>query len=393
MGLYQYFEFLAIDRPVDDAAQKFLRGLSSRARISATSFVTHYDFGDFHGDPDDLMKRWFDVHVYFPSYGARRLILRVPDRFLKPKEVARFVERYADVEVRSAGGNTIVSMSVEELESDPGDNGRRWMAALAPLRADLIAGDRRLFYLLWLMSVDFGLTDDAELEPLPGIGPLTKPLEAFARFFEMDMCLVKAAAEAGANARRADPPTSSKAALKKMLGGLSEREKDVLLMHAVNGDRHIGADIGKRSRKKGAATPAAASLRSAGALRQRAREIAAAQERARAKRLEAGRRRDVAIAAEKQQARMKQLERLGEEAWSTIETAISRRLPASYDAAVEMLSDLRALAIQNGNSNAFDRRLIGICERHVTKAAFVKRLATAGLRCGGSPQTGRSRRS
>ncbi|MGD9739008.1 MAG: hypothetical protein AB7O56_06415 [Bauldia sp.] len=51
MSEYQYHEFLAIDRPLDQAAREALRSLSSRARITATSFINHYDWGDFGGDP------------------------------------------------------------------------------------------------------------------------------------------------------------------------------------------------------------------------------------------------------------------------------------------------------------------------------------------------------
>jgi hypothetical protein len=39
---YQYYEFLAIDRPRDDGEQAAVRSLSTRARISATSFVNEY---------------------------------------------------------------------------------------------------------------------------------------------------------------------------------------------------------------------------------------------------------------------------------------------------------------------------------------------------------------
>jgi hypothetical protein len=37
MSKYQYYEFHAIDRPLDRAALDELRSISSRARISATS--------------------------------------------------------------------------------------------------------------------------------------------------------------------------------------------------------------------------------------------------------------------------------------------------------------------------------------------------------------------
>ena len=58
MTEYQYYEFQAIDRPVDEADREALRALWSRAKITATSFANEYNFGDFRGDPDILMERW-----------------------------------------------------------------------------------------------------------------------------------------------------------------------------------------------------------------------------------------------------------------------------------------------------------------------------------------------
>jgi hypothetical protein len=41
---YQYYEFQAVDRPLTSAQQDELRALSTRARITATSFVNHYEW-------------------------------------------------------------------------------------------------------------------------------------------------------------------------------------------------------------------------------------------------------------------------------------------------------------------------------------------------------------
>ena len=69
------YEFLAIDRPLDKAAQQQLRALSSRARITATSFTNTYEWGDFKGHPDLLMEEWFDLHLYLANWGSRRLMI------------------------------------------------------------------------------------------------------------------------------------------------------------------------------------------------------------------------------------------------------------------------------------------------------------------------------
>jgi hypothetical protein len=52
---YQYCEFLAVDRPLEESDRRALRGLSTRARITATQFVNSYEWGDFKGDPAQLM--------------------------------------------------------------------------------------------------------------------------------------------------------------------------------------------------------------------------------------------------------------------------------------------------------------------------------------------------
>jgi hypothetical protein len=77
MSEYQYYEFQAIDRPLDRAAQEALRSISSRARITATSFTNHYEWGDLKGDPRKFMERWFDLHLYLANWSTRRLMLRV----------------------------------------------------------------------------------------------------------------------------------------------------------------------------------------------------------------------------------------------------------------------------------------------------------------------------
>jgi len=45
MSEYQYYEFLAIDRPLTPGERGELRLLSTRARISANSFINEYHWG------------------------------------------------------------------------------------------------------------------------------------------------------------------------------------------------------------------------------------------------------------------------------------------------------------------------------------------------------------
>jgi hypothetical protein len=49
MSEYQYYEFRAVDRPLDDRQMRELRAVSSRAVITPTSFTNEYNWGDFKG--------------------------------------------------------------------------------------------------------------------------------------------------------------------------------------------------------------------------------------------------------------------------------------------------------------------------------------------------------
>jgi hypothetical protein len=184
MSEYQYYEFRAIDRPLGDADLQALRALSSRARITATSFVNSYEWGDFKGDPAKLMERWFDLHLYLANWGTRRLMIRLPSHLIDRKRLDGFLRKVDCAGLNLSGENLILDVLREELEpeswEDDWEDGSGRLAALAPLRADVLAGDLRLFYLLWLTAVEADSFEPGEQEPLPGIGPLTGALEAFA---------------------------------------------------------------------------------------------------------------------------------------------------------------------------------------------------------------------
>ncbi|MPZ11703.1 MAG: hypothetical protein GEU89_16075 [Kiloniellaceae bacterium] len=369
MSEYQYYEFQAIDGPLDRAAQEALRSISSRARITATSFTNHYEWGDFKGDPRECMEQWFDLHLYLTNWGSRRLMMRLPGHLVDREALAPFLRELDWAELWPSGDNLIVDLFWDEGEpGDEWDDGSGWLAALTPLRADVIAGDLRLFYLVWLTAVQEELVADEAIEPLPGIGPLTGTLEAFAAFFDIDPDLVQAAAESGR-----DDAAPSKDDLREALTAITEREKTALLLRAVEGDSHVIAELKRRirSRRPAPSLP----QRTAGALRTRAQEIAEARERLDAERREAERRRQAKQAEKERRARLQALKQRGAAAWREVEAEIERRNAAGYDKAARLLCDLQALAADEGSQGDFDRRVVAIRARHQRKGKFIERLA------------------
>ena len=376
MSEYQYYEFQAIDRPLGEADRQALQALSSRARVTATSFINHYNYGDFKGDPRKLMERWFDLHLYLANWGTRRLMIRLPRRFLDPSRLDVFLRKVEWVEVLESGENLIVDIHYhdEELRYAGWEEGEGWLGALGPLRADLLAGDPRLFYLLWLTAAEAGDLNDDEKEPLPGVGPLTGGLDAFADFFHIDPDLVRASAERPANA---DDGAISGDAVRGAIAAIPEAEKIALLQRLLDGDPHVTAEVRIKVREAiaSAAGDAPERRRSVADLRARAAAIRKERETAAAERREAERRRQAETEEKARRVRLSALVKRGARVWDEVDAEIERRNAAGYERAVGLLRDLGVLAEEDGSVKEFSDRVRVLQARHEKKRRFIERLA------------------
>ncbi len=353
MSYYQYHEFQAMDRLLSEADRQTLRKVSSRAEITSRSFAVQYDYGDFKGDEKEFLARWF----------ARRT---ASERIIECCEFAEFIDN---------GEDCLLDIYVYDDGANYGgwDDGTGWLDALAPLRSEMLSGDLRLAYLLWLAAADRGMLQDDAREPLTGIGPLTEGLEAFGEFFGIDPDLVRAAAEATAGPDcGAIPPETALAAIRN----LPDDEKTDLLNRFLEGDPVAHTDLLRSVRPSDTRDIPAedARLRTLSELRTRAAAICEERraERERAKAEERRRRR-----LELEKARRKRLDRLrgiGDGVWKEIETEIAGRTGKGYDRALELVLDAHALAREGGNLAGFLDRLDRIRAAHGGKRAFIRRL-------------------
>jgi hypothetical protein len=206
---HQTYEFLAVDQPLTSAQQKALRAISSRAEISSTRLYNEYDFGDFRGDPEQLMERYFDAHLYTANWGDRRLMLRIP-RGAVDLKVAR---RYC-VSDDAKAVHTKKHLVLDLFARNEGDE--TWdapaLATLARMREELMQGDLRPLYLAWLLCAQ---EDESVLEEPPdvpaGLKNLTGPQREFAEFFLFEQRLLSDAAKRSANLLEKIAPVAAKA--------------------------------------------------------------------------------------------------------------------------------------------------------------------------------------
>lgn len=379
MSEYQYYEFLAIDRPLTNEQIGELRKLSTRATITSTRFQNVYNWGDFGGDPRALMESYFDAFVYVANWGTRWFMLRFPRRLLDPETTSLYCGCDSfDALVKD--DFVILEFLLEDESGGEWEDGEGWMESLVPLRSEIASGDRRALYLGWLLCAGCGFLEDDALEPPvpPGLSTLSATLESLAEFLCIDENLIAVAAERSAPLQEVLP---SDPEMQQWVLRLPESEKVELLLRLVEGDPCLRAELLQRFQRSKDPDPELASQ----PRRTVAELLSAAEERAETRLREEEMRKaeeQARLERERAAARARHLDGLaGREAglWQEVEALIQTKRPKDYDRAVGLLKDLRDLAARADGSEGFDGQMSRLRERHAGRPSLMARLNQAKL--------------
>lgn len=386
MSEYQYYEFVAIDRPLDTQAQAEVRSLSTRAEITATRFVNEYHWGDFRGDPNRLMERYYDAHLYLANWGTRRIMLRLPRSLLDLKVAGQYCVG-DQVTAWTADQHLVLSLTNDDESGDWDYEPAGSLSSIVGIRDELAGGDHRALYLAWLAGYGtwehdedaFDQDGDDELEPPvpPGLRTLTAPQHELASFLRLDDDLLAVAAEASPPL---DDPADDPEHLAAWLTNLPTEEKDRLLLHVAQGHAAtVRMEILRGFRDiMASAVPAPGRRTVADLLDSAWRRRDDRQRREAAQRAEEEACREHARALARQK-RLDDLSRDEEAAWAQVEAMIDTRKPGEYDAAVALLSDLQALAERDDRFDTFTLRSMALRQAHARKPSLIDRLDRANL--------------
>jgi hypothetical protein len=379
MSEYQYYEFQAIDRPLTDTELRQVRSYSTRAHITPVSFTNHYEWGDFKGNPDRWMEKYFDAFLYFSNWNARELKLRLPIRLLSLAKAKEYCSTdWASARVKD---DKLILSFCDEGGDSGWDGEEEWqLSALVPVRAELANGDLRALYLGWLLAVQNDEFDNDELEPPvpPGLQELSASQSGLADFLDIDPDLLDVAAQASSPLVA---PELKQKAVHSWVAQLAAAEKDDALTELVmSDDRSAAADLRRRflQTQSPAAVETPPERRTVGALLEAADTCAEERKRKEAARRAADKAR---CEREEKKAREKYLASLAghePELWSQIDSLAATKLPKNYDTAVKLVVDLRDLGAQT-NTGDFQTRLLAIRQTHLKKPSLLDRLKKAGL--------------
>ncbi len=242
MSDYQFYEWQTIDRPLTAAEQAEAEALSSHIAVTSTRAWVEYHWGGFRHDPLEVLARYFDAFLYYAGWGDQRLAFRFPAGLLREAELQPYL-RECCVELTPMGDCVVLHMafphrSAEDVFAQRGD-----LAALTPLRDDILRGDYRCLYLAWLLAAEDSEHSERELEPpVPaGLGELSPALVEFCDFFVLDEALVRVAAEAS-------PPQQPAGGfpLEQALARLPAEERDGFLLRLAQGEPHLSLALNRR---------------------------------------------------------------------------------------------------------------------------------------------------
>jgi hypothetical protein len=378
MSEYQYYEFQAVDRPLNDKEMNELRSFSTRAEITPHSFINDYSWGSFKGDEDRWIEKYFDGFLYYANWGTHILKLRLPSILLDLQTTQNYCNG-DHFSVRLSGDKVILDFLSENEDGGDWEEDLRLTSFLS-LRTDLSRGDLRCLYLGWLSGLQSDEYDEEEIEPPvpPGLQNLSPTLANLADFLRIDPDLIDAAA---INSPSLEDITPSATDLRTWIATLSINERDDLLANilagSIQGDQTAALQQVRRftkiwqtlrGDKKAKIKPRTVKelLKKADLVRQNRERLQAEKKAAEL----AEKQRVQKIAREK---RLNEITCQESILWAQIESLVSEKKAKSYDKAIELLTDLRDLAARTKASD-FHIKLKNLREKHSPKSSFIERL-------------------
>lgn len=362
MSEYQYYEFQTIDRRLTDSEQAEIRKLSSRVALTPTQAVFTYQFGDFRGDPIQVLARYFDAMLYLANWGTRRLLFRFPSALIPCKRVERFCVEDV-ITFKDAGDWLVLDFRWDEEGGTDWVEGEGKLSSLVQLREDILRGDYRMLYLGWLKAAELGsLPDDEEEPPVPpGLKTLSPALVSLCDIFQIDTFLLRAAAKTSADL---DP--DAKVDWEAAVAKLSRQECNAYLARVVAGDSQVRLELLTRLQAAIGDPLLTTSLQRT--IQEIRTHTAALREAAKRKR-----------AAKQEAERILELEVLSqreEVAWRDIETGIEKY---KYREATELLVRLHQVAVYKDREAKFRTKLDKLVKRFKTRRTWLASVQDAGL--------------
>ena len=372
MSEYQYYEFAAIDGPISDEGLRYAQSCSSRASVSRVRWQNTYNFGDFHGSVDTLLK-YYDAHFYIANWGTVRLGLAFPKGAIAPEAIQPYLrggERYEDtLTVKESGNRRVVYWERNEEGGWFETGGDGLIDQLIGVREELMRGDYRALFLGWL--ADF-IPDEwldpgdgaVVMPPIPaGLNHLSPALAQLIEHFPPDPDALAVAAELSQDDTRDRIPIGA------VLERLSATEMRTLLARvAEGGSPGVMAELNRLTHPQ-VQIPAGQRMKCTdfAAKTIEAREARQSKE---AKAATAKRQRE----AESRKQHLNSVKQRADTIWEALDPLMDQKIASAYDQVAAQLQELSDAYAQAGDLDAFHQKLSEFRRRYSNRPAMLRRI-------------------
>src|SRR5260370_10470980 len=360
------------DRPLTRVELDAVNALSSAIEASSTHALIEYHWGNFKHNPIDVLHKFFDGFLYWANWGAPELAFRFPHGILPVDLIDGYdfedfvtFTRYADYD--------ILDIHFGEMEA-PDEWINYELGSLIAMRDELMEGDLRALYIVWLagqiMMEGYDEEDEDEededeeedweisVPPVPpGFGTLTAAQQALAELLRVPQELLAATVR---NSKAAASSTGDDvAAWVKLLSPERQNEYLVRLAHNEPGlSRLLVKELRELGQGKTRATPSTGEHVTYAKLLAESKAIKAQLEREKRE--------------QEQMARQRHLQDIHDhqdDYWRQVAQPVTRGTGSGYDEAVRLLVELREAAGQFKETQEFQGRFRAWCWSHLRRPA------------------------
>ncbi|MCK5246235.1 hypothetical protein KAR02_05015, partial [Candidatus Bipolaricaulota bacterium] len=347
-------------------------GCSSRADVSRFRWRNVYNFGDFGGSADTLLK-YYDAHFYIANWGTVRFAVAFPDGCLSQEAIQPYLrgnDRYEEtLSVKSSDGRCIVCWERNEEEGWGWTEGDGSIDPLIGIREELMRGDYRALFLGWLADFrpdewrdprDTGVL----VPPVPAaLDYLTPALQALIEQFPVDPDALAVAAGQSRDAMLDRIPIPA------VLDKLPVPEMKTLLQRVAEGDGSRVTSELNRLTYPPVETPTGEGMTCVD-FATKAIEVREARLKKEARAEAAERKRAAAACKRHLESIMKRADTI----WAGLDPLMDQKIASAYDNAAAQLKELRDAYKQADKNTEFQDRFVIFREHYARRPAMMRRI-------------------
>jgi hypothetical protein len=165
MSEYQYYEFCSLHSPLSIEARKEMSSLSSRAQVTIHGASYVYNYGDFRGNPKELLLKYFDVFFYISNFGTVRLMFKYLDQEVNVSQIKNYSIKHV-LSYEKHGQHILLDININNEGGFGWTEGEGMLSDFLPLYEEIKTKDYQFLRLVSAINDELAERGNNSLEIL-----------------------------------------------------------------------------------------------------------------------------------------------------------------------------------------------------------------------------------